>query len=203
MEFWHDIITERSWKILQDIKREFDFILIGGWAVYLWTRAFKSKDVDILIDIKNLDYLKNNFDLRKNENLKKYEIKKDGIDIDVYVAFYSKLIIPVEDLVKYTTKIESFKVVKKEALLILKQGSEKEREFSEKGLKDRIDIITLLLNDIDFKEYYKLVEKYKLDDFPSRLKIIINNFKDLKYINLNPREFKLKKQEILKRLKEA
>ena len=203
MEFWHDIITERSWKILQDIKREFDFILIGGWAVYLWTKAFKSKDVDILIDIKNLDYLKNNFDLRKNENLKKYEIKKDGIDIDVYVAFYSKLIIPVEDLVKYTTKIESFKVVKKEALLILKQGSEKEREFSEKGLKDRIDIITLLLNDIDFKEYYKLVEKYKLDDFPSRLKIIINNFKDLKYINLNPREFKLKKQEILKIEKEA
>ncbi len=202
MEFWHDITTEKSWDTLKEIVREFDFILIGGWAVYLWTRSLKSKDIDVAIEIKSLDYLKDNFDLRKNDNLKKYEIKKDNIDIDVYVEYYSKLIIPIEDLKDYATKIEGFKVLKKEALLILKQEAEKEREFSEKGLKDKLDIISLVFKtDIDFNEYYNLIKKYKLIDFPTRLKHIINNFKDIKYLELNPREFKLKKKEILEKLK--
>lgn len=202
MEFWHDITTEKSWNILKEIVRKFDFILIGGWAVYLWTRSLKSKDIDVAIEIKSLDYLKDNFDLRKNDNLKKYEIKKDNIDIDVYVEYYSKLIIPIEDLKDYATKIEGFKVLKKEALLILKQEAEKERELSEKGLKDKLDIISLVFKtDIDFNEYYNLIKKYKLMNFPTRLKHIINNFKDIKYLELNPREFKLKKKEILEKLK--
>jgi hypothetical protein len=36
-EFYHDLITEKSLKVLQDLKKKFDFILIGGWAIYLYT----------------------------------------------------------------------------------------------------------------------------------------------------------------------
>ena len=83
MEYWSTIITEKSWDVLQRIKKEFDFVLIGGWATYLWTKGHKSKDIDIIIDFKELDKLKLNYNLNKNDSLKKYEIKTEGIDIDV------------------------------------------------------------------------------------------------------------------------
>ena len=74
MEYWHDLITEKSWKILQELKGKFKFILIGGWAVYLLAKTQKSKDVDIIVDISTLQQIKNQYELRKNDNLRKYEI---------------------------------------------------------------------------------------------------------------------------------
>ena len=49
MKYYHDLITEKSFKILQDLRRKFDFILIGGWAIFLYTKALKSKDIDIYL----------------------------------------------------------------------------------------------------------------------------------------------------------
>ena len=203
-DFWNSLLTEKSWSLLQNISKEqFKFILIGGWASYLWTKLHKSKDIDIvLIDLKDLDYLKQKYDLKKNDNLKKYEIVFGDIDLDIYVPYFSKLAIPIEDLDKYTTKIEGFNVVKPEVLLILKQGAELQRGHSIKGEKDRIDIVGILLfTDVDFKSYFDLLKKYKLDNYFERLKEIIKTFKECSYLNLNPREFKLKKEKILIRLK--
>ena len=191
--------------MLEIKKKPFDFVLIGGWAAYLWTKTHKSKDIDIVLkDFKDLEYLKENYELKKNENLKKYEITINEIDIDIYMPFYSKLTIPTEELIKYTTKIKGIEVVLPEALLILKQGAELDRKDSIKGNKDRIDIMSLLIyTTIDFKKYKQLLKKYKLDSHLSRLRMIINNFKDIKYLDLNPREFKLKKKEILKYLQKV
>src|SRR3989338_4151614 len=206
MDYWNSILTEKSWRILIDLKKErFDFIVIGGWAAYLLTKLHKSKDIDILLkDYKDLDYLKKNYDLIKNDNLKKYEIKFEEIDLDVYVPFYSRLAIPAEDLKKYTIKIQGFEVVRPEALLILKQGAEKDREHSAKGEKDKIDIMTLLLlADINFDEYFNLLKIYRLEDYYERLKHIVNNFSEIKYIDINPREFKLKKTDLIKKLRKV
>lgn len=203
-DFWNSLLTEKSWSLLQNISKEqFKFILIGGWASYLWTKLHKSKDIDIvLIDLKDLDYLKQKYDLKKNDNLKKYEIVFGDIDLDIYVPYFSKLAIPIEGLDKYTTKIEGFNVVKPEVLLILKQGAELQRGHSIKGEKDRIDIVGILLfTDVDFKSYFDLLKKYKLDNYFERLKEIIKTFKECSYLNLNPREFKLKKEKISIRLK--
>ena len=202
MQFWNEILTEKSWNVLKDLtKKEFNFILIGGWAIYLWSKAHKSKDIDIIVDFENLEKIKLNYELKKNDNLKKYEINIDEIDIDIYVPYYSKLTIPIEDIKNHTAKIENFKVTKPEILLILKQGAELDRKDSEKGLKDRIDILDLLFNyDINFKEYRLLLKKYKIQNFSKRLIYIIKNFKEFKYFDLNPRQFKLKKQEILKKI---
>jgi len=203
MEFWNSILTEKSWNILVELNKDsFDFILIGGWAAYLWTSLHKSKDVDIVLeDLKTLDYLKKKYGLKKNENLKKYEIQFEEIDVDIYVPFYSKLAIPVEDIKKYATKIKGLKVVKPEALLILKQGAELERKESVKGDKDRIDIMTLLIySEVSFKEYESLLKLYELEHYLPRLKTIIKTFKDIQYLNLNPRQFKLKKEQILTKL---
>ena len=199
MEYWNDLIVERSWKILQELKGKFDFILIGGWANYLWTKKFKSKDIDIIVDFDTLDKIKKEYDLKKNENLRKYEIKIDEVDIDVYVAFYSKLTIPLEEV--RTTKIERFKVIKIEDLLILKQGAENDRRESEKGEKDRLDILSLLFYcDVDFKEYSNILKRIKREEFYDILVKIIKNFKEYKYFNMTPRQLKLKKKEILEKL---
>ena len=202
MDFWNNTLTEKSWNIMLGLKG-FDFVVIGGWAAYLWTKMHKSKDVDIVIkNCEDLDLLKKNYNLVKNDNLKKYEIKIEEIDIDIYVPFFSKLAIPVEDIANYTTKIQNFEVVKPEVLLILKQGAELDREKSVKGEKDRIDIATLLFNvEIDFKEYFNLLKKYKIEHFYERLKRIMLNFKDTKYIEINPRELKIKKKEIMEKMR--
>ena len=204
MEFWNSILTEKSWQILQQLKKEkFSFILIGGWAAFLWTKLHKSKDIDIVIrNFDDLNYLKARYALLKNNALKKYEIKFEEIDIDIYLPFYSKLTIPAEDIKKYATKIENFEVVKPEALLILKQGAELDRKDSVKGEKDKIDILTLLFySEINFKEYFNILKHYKLQHFYERLKTILANFKEINYLNLNPKEFKKKKKEILEKLK--
>lgn len=206
MEFWNSLLTEKSWNILKEIqKKPFRFIVIGGWAAYLWTKTHKSKDIDIIIpDFKDLDYLKNNYDLKKNDNLNKYEIKFEEIDLDIYIPYYSKLTLPIEDIKNETTKIENIEIVNPEILLILKQGAELDREKSAKGLKDRIDIMTLIFfSDIDFEKYIEKLKKHDLTHLAARLEKIINNFKEIKYLELNPREFKLKKQDILKKFKKA
>jgi len=201
MEYWHDILIEKSWKVLQNIKKEFDFILIGGWATYLWSRTHKSKDVDIIVDFPTLSKLKRDFDLRKNDHLKKYEIRINEIDIDIYVPFYSEL----PSLEKIESEvIEGFKVAKLEYLLVLKQAAEEERSHSEKGEKDRIDIMSLLLNcDVDFKKYYSILKENKKEIYLKRLMQIVKNFKDCKYLNLSPRGLKLKKKKILEKLRKV
>ena len=63
---------------------------------------------------------------------------------------------------------------------------------------DRIDIMALLLfSEIDFKKYTSLLEEHNLKHYFDRLFNIINNFDGIKYLDLNPREFKLKKRELL------
>ncbi len=203
MEFWNSLLTEKSWQVMQDLKKEkFRFIVIGGWATYLWTKQHKSKDIDIIIpDFKSLENLKQKYDLRKNDGLKKYEIKFEEIDLDIYVPHYSKLSIPIESITSITTKIEGFEVITTEALLILKQGAELDRQYSVKGQKDRIDIMTLLVySEIDFKKYAEMLLQHDLKHYKQRLKEIITSFKEFKYLNTNAHEYAKTKKELLKKL---
>ena len=196
-EHWNSLLTERSWEILKELHKKYTFILIGGWAIYLWTKQQKSKDIDIVVDIKELQRLKQE-NLSKNDQLKKYEIKFGETDVDIYVAYFSKLSIPVEDIEKYTSFVEGFHVVNPEGLLVLKQGAELSRGNSLKGEKDRIDIMSLLFSaDIDLKKYYTILKNYKLDNYIDRLIILLKNFGDYQQFNLSPREFKLKKKDII------
>jgi len=202
MEYWHDILTEKSWKVLQDINGKFDFVLIGGWATYLWTKSHKSRDIDVIIDFSTLEKLRTDYELRKNDNLKKYEIIIDEIEIDIYVPHYSQLTIPVEKVEKETTLIEGFRVARPEALLILKQGAHLEREHSEKGIKDELDIMSILLKTgFDFGKYHKLLSEYGLDIYQDRLIKLIKSFNRFDFFNLNPRQYKLKKHELLEKIR--
>lgn len=204
MEFWNNLLTEKSWEILQNIKKEeFNFILIGGWATYLWAKQHKSKDIDfILPDLSDLDVLKKRYNLIKNDNLKKYEIKIGEIDIDIYVPYYSKLSIPLQDIKKHSVKIEGFDVVSVEILVILKQGAEIDRGNSIKGQKDRIDIMSLLYySDFDFKKYNDILEEYKIIDYKKQLIRVIKDFNDFKSLNIDLKKLADFKKKMIKDIK--
>jgi len=200
-EFWNSLLTEKSWEILQKLNKNYNFILIGGWAVYLLTKQQKSKDIDIVIDITELKKFKQKR-LNKNNHLKKYEIKIEEIDIDIYLEYFSKLVIPVEDIKNYILKTEGFTIICPELLLILKQAAYKDRKNSVKGEKDKIDLISLLfLSEINFDKYFKILKKYKIGFYLSDLKNLLVNFKNYLAIGLNPREFKIEKNKILFKIK--
>ncbi len=201
MEFWNSSLTEKSWTILQQVKKEgFRFIIIGGWAAYLWTKQHKSKDIDVIIpDYETLSFLKKKYVLNKNDNLKKYEVKFEEIDLDIYVPHYSTLALPVQDALKNTSFVEGFEVVNPEILLILKQGAELERKDSVKGQKDRIDILTLLLTaPVDKKEYSSILKHHHLEQYQQRLKTIIMTFKEFNHVGLTDHSYAKKKKELLK-----
>ena len=169
MEFWNSLLTEESWKTLQELNKKYKFTLIGGWAVYLWTKQQKSKDIDIVVGISELQKFKQE-KLAKNDRLKKYEIKIGEIDIDIYVSHFSKLAIPVGDIEKYSSNVGGFRVALPEALLALKQGAWLDRRYSIKGEKDKIDIVSLLFfTDVNFFRYSTLLKKYGLAHYINEL----------------------------------
>lgn len=203
-EFWNEEVTRASWVRLTEIAKQFDFILIGGWAVYLWTKAHKSKDIDIVVDYKTLDALKSSFGLVKNERLKKYEIKQDSFDIDVYVSHYSRLAVPVEALSRHVSSVEGIKIVVPEMLVILKQGAEIERSLSIKGRKDSIDLLTLLVySGFDLKKYRTMLKEFKLERYEDELNRIVRSFSrdDLQYLGMGHQEFVKWKRGFLDKMK--
>src|SRR3989338_10773518 len=104
MDFYNDLITQKSWQTVKNLKSQIDFILIGGWAVYLYTKSLKSKDIDIILEYQNLEKLRQVYPITKNERLKKYEGRFEEIQIDIYLPFYSNIGIPVEDVLKEVKK---------------------------------------------------------------------------------------------------
>ena len=204
MGFWPDLLTRASWERLVLLKKEFKFILIGGWAAYLHTGLHKSKNIDIIVEYDTLKKLEQEYNLVKNNRLKKYEIKSGKFDIDIYVPYFSDLAIPLENLNKQTVMIKGINTLRAEPLLILKQGAEIDRRNSIKGEKDAIDIITIILrSDIEWKTYIKLLKKYKKEKFRDELIFVINNFSDknIHYLGINFNEFKKWKKKIVELLK--
>lgn len=198
MEFWNELLTKASWEKLQELTREIDFVLIGGWAAYLWTGKHKSKDIDIVVSYETLAGLQRRYRVEKNDRLKKYEIKFEKFDIDIYLPHYSSLTIPAEELAKYETKVQNIKTISAEALLIMKQGAETARRGSQKGQKDAIDIITLLLYaPINLKQYAEMLERYGLEKFTSELAYVIKGFENVGHLYMDFNEFSKWKRKML------
>lgn len=207
MKYWSDEITKRSYEVLIELAKEFkeadqEFILIGGWAAWLWTKAQKSKDIDIILpNIETIDYLKYKYSLKKNPDLKKYEIKKEGVDIDIYVPYFSDLILSIKDLVEYSTRVEGFRVLIPEALLITKVEAYLDRRDSVKGKKDQVDIITLFMeSDINFSKLSTILEEHNLKNYKDEIVKLLRDFKEIDMLDLTPREWKLEKERIIDKL---
>lgn len=145
MDYYRDSVTQKSWQLLTELAKKYKFVLIGGWAVWLYTKQLKSKDIDIVVDLNQLAELKTRFDLIKNPRLKKYEFRAAEIQVDVYTPYYSVPGgIPAETILKHSAKLEGFTVPKPEVLLITKIITWAKRRGSAKGKKDFLDILGLL-----------------------------------------------------------
>jgi hypothetical protein len=169
---WRDETTEKSWQVLNELRNLVDFVLIGGWAVYLWTKKLKSRDIDLCINQENFyklqqELLQRNHALKRNIRLMKFEAVIDTVEVDIYTPFISKLIVPCLDIINNNlySSIELFKVAQPEALLLLKAQAAQQRWHSEKGVKDRVDIISLIKSsDIKKDTLTQMLEKYDQKD---------------------------------------
>ena len=199
MTFWNDPIVEKSNAILLDLKGQFEFTLIGGWAVYLYTRALKSKDIDIIVDHAVLSRMMATMGISKNERLRKYESDAGGVSIDIYLSHYSRLAVPLEDVLMAAVIIDGFRVPPLGMLLAMKQLAELERRASVKGVKDRVDILSILLSGaLDIGEYALMLRRYRLD-YLERLRTIVLEAQDeFEYLGLKDlREVKKKRRALL------
>src|SRR3989338_2700437 len=95
-EYYQNLITEKSFQFLKQLKSQYQFILIGGWAVFFYAHSLKSKDIDIIIDFEELNKFKEKHEVFKNDRLKKYEISLGEFDVDIYLNFYSQFCLPIE-----------------------------------------------------------------------------------------------------------
>ena len=130
--------------------------------------------------------------------MKKYEIKEEGIDIDVYVPYFSDLGISIDRILSSTITIEGIKVPKPEVLLLLKLRAFTARAQSIKGKKDAIDIVNLLYAvEIDVKKLCDLGGGQTANN----LRGLISAFSEVEYTPMDWREFIKFKRDMLKKLK--
>lgn len=209
VELWRDDAIERSWQVLKRLHELADFVTIGGWGVYLWARKLKSRDIDIYMDQDNFyglqaEALKAGFTIKRNPRLKKFEALIEGVEVDIYTPFMCNLVVPCLDVFRegLVSNIEGFKVAGPEVLLILKAQAARERWHSEKGMKDRADIISLLaFVDLKPRLLKKLLAKY--DPQKSLLKIIERTLREsraeYKTLGLSYEKDGVKLRELVKR----
>jgi len=195
MAYYRDIVTQKSWETLCVMRRDYRFILIGGWAVWIYTKQLKSKDIDIVVDLETLSKLKNNFTVTKNSRLHKYEIIKEDVQIDIYVPFWSHIGIPCEEILAKAQPVGGFRLLPPEALLTLKQIAFLARAGSSKGRKDMLDMISLLklqeFNWVHYREFAALTKQ----DLPAFLKEFLAANVQMPELNLNSHQFaRLKKK---------
>lgn len=110
MDYYRNSVTQKSWELLVELNRRHRVVVIGGWAVWLYTQRLKSKDIDLVVELAELEQLRSTYDLVKNERLKKYQFRQDEVEVDVYTPFYSRIGIPVEEIVKDARVVEGFRL---------------------------------------------------------------------------------------------
>ncbi|MFZ3074313.1 MAG: hypothetical protein WA093_04280 [Minisyncoccales bacterium] len=201
MQFYHEIITQKSYGYLQELRGKYDFVLIGGWAVFLHTRALKSKDIDMIVDYPQLAKIKESDAVLKNERLKKYEIKTGEFDVDIYLDDYSDLGASVAQIRENTISKEGFTVPGAEMLLLLKLHAWQNRLGSAKGRKDELDIFSLAnLPQFDWENYKRLVDKCGFGAQNRQFMELLKKTKSIKELAISEHGMAKLKKGILARL---
>lgn len=162
--FWNREKTSGSFAVLRSLVSDgLDFVLIGGWAVYYYTRQQESLDVDIAISYDRLEFFRN-AGIADHEGTRiKYSIR-NGIYVDIFVSEFSDpdLPISVSEILKHFNAIDGVKVVDREMLLLLKLWGYF-RDDEVKVRKDIIDVASLVIyGDINLSRVAALARRYKI-----------------------------------------
>jgi hypothetical protein len=198
MSYYHDIVTQKSFEELQRLQRLIRFVLIGGWAVYFYARALKSKDIDIIVGFDELPRLAEHYALSKNERLQKYEAVKGEVQIDIYLPHYSALGIPVEELLLHVQQHEGFTLLDPQYLTALKMHTCAERMRTPKGEKDFLDLIALLRGEyVHPEEVRHLLTTYHLEGALPSFLTLLGEHTQLPELDLNAHMFAKEKKHLL------
>jgi hypothetical protein len=201
MQFYNDIITQKSFVYLQSMKKKYKFVLIGGWAVFLYSKSLKSKDIDIIIDYDVLAKIKETDEVFKNDRLKKYEINTGNFDVDIYVPHYSELGVAVTEIQKNVINKEGFAVPALEILFLMKLFAWHNRRGSSKGQKDELDIFSLaLLPEFDWKKYSEFVKKFNFSEHHQEFFHLLKNTHSIKELDINEQRMAKFRKKILEEL---
>lgn len=139
-------------KVLRRFARDYpDAVVLGGWATFLRAAVAKSHDIDVIVDHATLDKLKAKHELSVSQHIsgRKFELKIDGVGVDVYPVYQSKLgqklQLPVEALIDRTDRIGGgVRVLTPEAQFVAKMAALLDRPDSLAGEKDRREMVALL-----------------------------------------------------------
>lgn len=198
MPYYHELVTEKSWEELQNLRKLLPFILIGGWAAWLYTKTLKSKDIDIIVDFNQLETLAQHYRFVKNERLKKYEALKEEVQIDIYLPHYSELGIPVHVLREHTEEVEGFTLLHADYLLALKIYVLSERARTRKGEKDFIDCLALVQSGVsDLKETARHLKTYGLERTRQIFLDLLQEYREVPELDLNAHRLARLKKKIL------
>jgi hypothetical protein len=202
VQFYSDIITQKSFVYLQGMKKKYKFILIGGWAVFLYSKSLKSKDIDIIVDYEVLAKIKETDEMFKNERLRKYEINTGHFDVDIYVPHYSELGIDVAEIQKNTINKEGFLVPALEILLLMKLFAWHNRRGSAKGQKDELDIFSLaFLPEFDWKKYAEFVKQFNFFEYNKEFIKLLKGTHSVKELDANEQKMAKLRKVILGQIK--
>ena len=186
MQFYTDIITQKSFIYLQGMKKKYEFILIGGWAVFLYAKSLKSKDIDIIIDYDGLAKIKETGEVFKNDRLKKDEISAGNFDVDIYVPHYSNLGIVAAEIKKQTADKEGFTVPVLEILFLMKLFAWHNRRGSSKGQKDELDIFSLaFLPEFNWEKYSEFVKEFNFLKYHQEFVELLQKTHSIKELGVN------------------
>lgn len=169
----------------------------------MYTRALKSKDIDIIVDYEELAKMKEDYGVFKNDRLKKYEIKTGEFDIDIYLPHYSDLGIDVEKIAGLAVSREGFIVPPMEILLMLKLCAWRERKASAKGRKDELDILGLAVSpEFDWDKYKNFISEFALNPYNHDLIAFLKRVRGVSELGINEQKMSKIRRSILGKLGE-
>lgn len=128
-----------------------EIVFIGGVAVYLHPLQKNlasisleaSHDADFMISFSDYGILKDEEEITSTPRLSKHQMIVDGVEFDVYVERLHRLIVPYDEIFAHSSIIEETRVACLEHLLILKLDALASRGHSNKGEKDRRDVVKI------------------------------------------------------------
>ncbi len=138
-------------QVVRRFVREYpNAVLFGGWATYLRTGVAKSHDIDVIVDHPTLNRLRSKHAVSESRHIsgKKFELKVEGVGVDVYPVYQSKLgrelQLPVEALFGWSERIGQVRVLTVEAQFAAKMAALLDRPDTLPGEKDRKEMWALL-----------------------------------------------------------
>lgn len=147
-----------------------DAVFIGGVAVYLHASHVgtgvppeASHDADFMVSVLDYGALKDVEEVTANPRLGKHQMLSGGVEFDVYVERWNKLVVPYDEVATYSVVVEGVRVASLEHLLVLKLEALGKRSHSRKGDKDRGDVVQLGLM-LGRRARGKLLAPYLRDD---------------------------------------